>query len=115
MALYKADMGTAHAYAQLATTPNAETIFETIRTEYELTKQEILLVAQIPALLEESPFLQYSLKRRDPYLDPLNNIQITLIKRHRDYVASTGQADSPWLGALLRTINAIAAGMRNTG
>lgn len=115
MALYKADMGTAHAYAQLATTPNAETIFETIRTEYELTKQEILLVAQIPALLEESPFLQYSLKRRDPYLDPLNNIQITLIKRHRDYVANTGQADSPWLSALLRTINAIAAGMRNTG
>lgn len=115
MALYKADMGTAHAYAQLATTPNAETIFNTIKTEYELTKQEILQIAQISALLAESPFLQYSLKRRDPYLDPLNNIQITLIKRHREFVAQTGQAESPWLEVLLRTINAIAAGMRNTG
>jgi len=52
------------------------------------------------------------MKRRDPYLDPLNHIQIMLIKRHRQY---QGEEPSPWLDNLLRTINAIAAGMRNTG
>jgi phosphoenolpyruvate carboxylase len=116
MAMFKADMGTAHEYAQLAkNVPNYETIFNTIRHEYELTKQEILLIAQIPDLLAESPLLHYSLKRRNPYLDPLNNIQITLLKRHREFATQTGQSDSPWLEDLLRTINAIAAGMRNTG
>jgi phosphoenolpyruvate carboxylase len=76
---------------------------------------EVLSVAHLSALMEETPLLQYSLQRRDPYLDPLNHIQITLIQRHRQYVQETGNTDSPWLPTLLRTINAIAAGMRNTG
>ncbi len=116
MALYKGEMDTAREYAELAENQeNAQKIFADIRAEYELTVAEVLGVAHLNSLMEETPFLQYSLQRRDPYLDPLNHIQITLIRRHRQYVQETGSTDSPWLPTLLRTINAIAAGMRNTG
>lgn len=116
MALYKGEMDTAQEYAALTKDQtNAQAIFADIRNEYELTVKEILHVAHLQALMEETPLLQYSLKRRDPYLDPLNHIQITLLRRHRQHLEQTGELDSPWLPALLRTINAIAAGMRNTG
>jgi phosphoenolpyruvate carboxylase len=52
--------------------------------------------------------------RRDPYLDPLNHIQIMLLKRYRDESLSEEERDK-WLNPLLRSINAIASGMRNTG
>ena len=70
---------------------------------------------RLQTLMEETPLLQYSLQRREPYLDPLNHIQITLIKRHRHYAQEQQTVESPWLPVMLRTINAIAAGMRNTG
>ncbi|WMP18559.1 phosphoenolpyruvate carboxylase [Thiothrix lacustris] len=116
MALYKGEMDTASEYAELATDQaSAQAIFANIRTEYNLTVDEVLKTARLGTLMEDTPLLQYSLQRRDPYLDPLNHIQITLIRRHRQYVEETGNTDSPWLPVLLRTINAIAAGMRNTG
>jgi phosphoenolpyruvate carboxylase len=116
MALYKGEMDTASEYAELATDQaSAQAIFANIRTEYNLTVDEVLKTAHLETLMEDTPLLQYSLQRRDPYLDPLNHIQITLIRRHRQYVEETGNTDSPWLPVLLRTINAIAAGMRNTG
>ena len=116
MALYKARMDTAQEYAQLAKDQvNAQQIFGDIRQEYELTVSEVLKVAKIAALLDETPLLQYSLQRREPYLGPLNHIQITLIKRHRQYAQEHETVESPWLPVMLRTINAIAAGMRNTG
>ena len=81
-------------------------------------RREILAVAQIPTLLKENPTLAKSLERRNPYLDPLNHIQVALIPRYRRAVREHG-ADSPetemWLRPLLRSINALAAGMRNTG
>lgn len=116
MALYKAEMDTAREYAELAEDQeNAQRIFSDIHAEYELTVAEVLRTARLESLMDETPLLQYSLRRRDPYLDPLNHIQITLIRRHRRYVQETGDTNSPWLPSLLRTINAIAAGMRNTG
>ena len=115
MALFKAEMDIARAYAELAEDQdNAQAIFEKIRAEYELTVQEVLRITGHKHLMDDTPLLQYSLRRRDPYLDPLNHVQMTLIRRHREHVAHSAEA-SPWLEALLRTINAIAAGMRNTG
>jgi phosphoenolpyruvate carboxylase len=58
--------------------------------------------------------LALSLSRRNPYLDPLSHIQITLLQRYRDPELDDEQRTA-WLDPLLRTINAIAAGMRNTG
>lgn len=117
MALFKAEMDIAQAYSKLAgNQSNAQTIYNQIKTEYELTVVEVLRIAEQETLLEDAPLLDYSLSRRDPYLDPLNHIQITLIKRHRDFMTNEGEgAESPWLESLLRTINAIAAGIRNTG
>ncbi|MEB4591195.1 phosphoenolpyruvate carboxylase [Candidatus Thiothrix sp. Deng01] len=116
MSLYKAEMATAQEYSELAgDQTSAQQIFADIRAEHALTTREVLKTAQLEHLMDETPLLQYSLQRRDPYLDPLNHIQITLIRRHRRYVAETGSTDSSWLSVLLRTINAIAAGMRNTG
>ena len=121
MALFKAEMDIAKAYSALVIDQgNASTIYNQIKAEFELTVAEVLRVAQQKELLEDMPSLHYSLSRRDPYLDPLNHIQVTLIKRHRDFLASEDQSaqspmKSPWLDPLLRTINAIAAGIRNTG
>ena len=115
MALFKAQMDIAKEYAGLwADKERSMSIFAKISDEYYRTVKEVLNIAKIDTLMAETPLLQYSLERREPYLDPLNHIQITVLGRHRaDVDASTGE--SPWLDELLLTINAIAAGMRNTG
>jgi len=117
MTLYKAEMDIAREYAKQS--PDAErgmAIYDQIRAEHDLTVRQVLSVAELEKLMDEDEFLQYSLHRRNPYLDPLNHIQITLMKRHRGYVdRNATDGESPHLEGLLRTINAIAAGMRNTG
>jgi len=55
-----------------------------------------------------------SLTRRDPYLDPLGYLQINLLKKYRNE-STTKEERLEWQGALLSSINAIAAGLRNTG
>ncbi len=115
MALFKAEMRIAAEYAELCEDPAvAEKVYGLIKSEYDQTTRNIFKVAEIQTLLEENPTLELSLTRRDPYLDPLNHIQITLIKRFRDESLSDEDRDV-WLEPLLRSINAIAAGMRNTG
>ncbi|HHC74293.1 MAG TPA: phosphoenolpyruvate carboxylase, partial [Thiothrix sp.] len=119
MALFKGQMDTAKEYAEIMQDQTlAMHIYGKVKDEYTLTEQQILEVAQLGQLMDETPLLQYSMRRRDPYLDPLNHIQIMLIKRHRQHGSEnlTDMDDpSPSLDNLLRTINAIAAGMRNTG
>jgi len=115
MALSKSDMMIAEEYAELALDQTtARQVFELIRDEYQRSCKWILKVAQIDELLDETPLLKQSLARRDPYLDPLNHIQLALLKRYRD--ESLDQAERELqLDPLLRSINAIAGGMRNTG
>jgi phosphoenolpyruvate carboxylase len=115
MSLFKADMDIARDYANLCSDPQtAQSIFETILTEYTRTVKHVLLVTGKRQLVKENLTLLLSLSRRKPYLDPLNNIQVTLLRRYRD-AALDETARQPWLHPLLRSINAIAAGMRNTG
>ncbi len=114
MALSKADMEIASEYAGLCSAKNAHDIYGTIAAEFERTLKGVLTVAELKAPLEESAALSLSLSRRKPYLDPLNHIQVRLLKRYRN--ASLGDEERMrWLTALMRSINAIAAGMRNTG
>jgi phosphoenolpyruvate carboxylase len=113
------DAGIAREYARLCENPKVETaIYQHFQVEYEQTCREILNVAQVATLLEENPTLAKSLERRNPYLDPLNHIQVALLPRYRQALREHS-ADSPeveiWLRPLLRSINALAAGMRNTG
>ena len=115
MALFKSEMDIAREYATLCLDKNTEhDIYEKIRSEYECTVQQALNITNQHGLLEETPALALSLTRRNPYLDPLNYIQITLLERYRNDVEADIE-DSIWLDPLLRSINAIASGMRNTG
>ncbi len=115
MALYKADINTAKEYSELCVSPETgQRIFEMIRDEHDRTLEITLKVSNMTRLLDDIPPLALSLMRRDPYLDPLNHIQVKLLKRYRDESLSDEER-AKWLNPLLRSINAIAAGMRNTG
>ncbi|HYN79059.1 MAG TPA: phosphoenolpyruvate carboxylase [Lamprocystis sp. (in: g-proteobacteria)] len=114
MSLFKAEMHIAREYLTLAQDPaRAQVIYGLIEAEYERTRNQVLNVSGLRTLLEETPDLAESLARRNLYLDPLNHIQVAALARYR---GETEQAKrEAWLDPLLRSINAIAAGMRNTG
>ena len=114
MSLFKAEMHIAHEYLRLAPDrARAEAIYNTIADEYQRTLTQVLNLAGLHGLMEETPDLQLSLARRNTYLDPLNHVQIALLERYRG--ESVPEQREQWLDPLLRSINAIAAGMRNTG
>ncbi|MCW8825498.1 MAG: phosphoenolpyruvate carboxylase [Gammaproteobacteria bacterium] len=116
MALSKADMKISEDYSKLAHDPvQAAEVHKEIAEEYRITVETILNITGNENLMDENPVLALSLNRRNPYLDPLNYIQIMLLKRHRDHDAQDHTTEDPWLEPLLRSINAIAGGMRNTG
>jgi phosphoenolpyruvate carboxylase len=115
MALYKCDIITAEEYSELCLSDETrERVFGMIRDEHQRTQEYTLRVSNMDRLLDDIEPLALSLMRRDPYLDPLNHIQIKLLKRYHDKSLTEEQRDM-WLDPLLRSINAIAAGMRNTG
>jgi phosphoenolpyruvate carboxylase len=114
MSLSKADLEIAEEYARLCDHPNAMTIYRVIADEFALTVATVMQVAQISVLIEDNPALSLSLSRRRPYIDPINHIQVRLLKRYRSESLWEAEQDS-WLTPLKRSINAIAAGMRNTG
>jgi len=115
MALFKAQMHIAQTYVSLCLDQDsANNVYRLIRNEHERTVQNVLSVAKLPYLMAETPQLALSLSRRNPYLDPLNQIQLMLLQRYRDEGVSEEDREI-WLDPLLRSINAIAAGMRNTG
>jgi len=74
----------------------------------------VLKIANIKKLLSNDPVLTLSLTRRDPYLDPLGYLQINLLKKYRNEKVAE-KTRRQWQSALLSSINAIAAGLRNTG
>ena len=111
MALVKADMPIAQQYMQLSQNPDdAERIYKRIKKEYRLTRKLVLRVTKSKELLETQEVLRRSLSRRKPYLDPLNAIQLSLLRRTRE-----ASDPGPYQDAVARSISAIAAGMRNTG
>ena len=115
MALFKAEMHIAKNYMSLCENQKtAKNVYKIIAKEYKRTTSTVLEIANIDELMEETPYLALSLTRRNPYLDPLNQIQLMLLKKYRDESLSD-EVRTQWLHPLLRTISAIAAGMRNTG
>jgi phosphoenolpyruvate carboxylase len=111
MVLYKSDLAIAGRYAGLV--PDralAETVFGQIRAEWERTVEAVLKITGQSALLEQNPDLAAVIRARLPYIDPLNHLQIELIRRRR--AGDDGEAVRQ--GVHL-TINGIAAGLRNTG
>jgi phosphoenolpyruvate carboxylase len=116
MSLSKSAMAIGREYASLCPDPAVtEEVFGRIVAEYRRTADEMLAVKDAGALLEDNPDLARSLERRDPYLDPINYIQVTLLDRYRCTPSDQAEEKTRWLSPLLRSINALATGMRNTG
>jgi phosphoenolpyruvate carboxylase len=112
MVLAKADLGIARRYAGLVQDEAlAETVFRHIRAEWDLTLEALLEITGQGALLEKTPDLAAMIRSRLPYIDPLNHLQIELLRRLR-----TGDGDEAEVREGIHlTINGIAAGLRNTG
>jgi phosphoenolpyruvate carboxylase len=115
MSLFKSDMRTARYYADLCENKElADRIYNMILSEHKKIMRYVLEIPQVERLLSSEPTLELSLTRREPYLDPLGYIQINLLRKYRAGSKDAALCEE-WKGALLSSINAIAAGMRNTG
>ena len=111
MVLAKIDLGIAERYAQLAANKaQGRRIFAAIRAEHRLTLKHWLAISEQKQLLESNPQLARALRNRMPYLDPLNHLQVELIKRYR-----RGRTDERIKRGIHMTINGVSAGLRNTG
>ena len=115
MSLFKSDMRTALEYSKLCNNKAlGKSIFAKVEKENRRTIEQVLKIANIKNLLSNDPVLTLALTRRDPYLDPLGYLQINLLKKYRDESVVENKREI-WQSALLSSINAIAAGLRNTG
>jgi phosphoenolpyruvate carboxylase len=111
MVLSKADLAIASRYAGLVADETLRTaIFGRIRAEMESTVAALLRIMGTQTLLADNPRLARSIKYRFPYLDPLNHIQVELLRRFR-----AGDRDERSRRGIHLTINGIAAGLRNSG
>jgi phosphoenolpyruvate carboxylase len=111
MVLAKSDMGVAARYATLV--PDAalrKAIFSRIKDGWDTTRDQLLTLTGQTSLLQRQPALARAVKLRMPYIDPLNELQIELIRRRR-----SGESDPRIAEGIHLTINGIAAGLRNSG
>lgn len=116
ISLLKADMGIAALYAELVTDPaQRATLFARIENEYARTRAAVLAITGSAELLDRDPNIQRSIQLRNPYVDPLNYLQIELLRRLRSLPDPDGPEAGPLRDAMIVTINGIAAGLRNTG
>ncbi|HTU24531.1 MAG TPA: phosphoenolpyruvate carboxylase [Pirellulales bacterium] len=118
LALAKADMYVAQRYASLNDGGESRgVIWSRILAEFGRSREAILDVVGEPELLAATPWFQRSIEARNPYIDPLNLIQIEFMRRRRSQAGiETGAAEEERLRDLLRlTVQGIAAGMRTTG
>jgi phosphoenolpyruvate carboxylase len=86
-----------------------ERVFATIEAEHDRAVEAVLTIVEARELLDRQPVLQRSIRLRNPYVDPMNAIQVELLRRWRE----TG--DETVKRPLLRSIAGIAAALRNTG
>ena len=111
MVLAKSDLAVASRYAELV--PDAalrDSVFGRIRDEWHRTVRAVQAITGRDSLLADNPALADSIRNRLPYLDPLNHLQLELLRRHRD-----GKTDDRVRRGIHLTINGIAAGLRNSG
>jgi phosphoenolpyruvate carboxylase len=115
--MIKTDINLARNYARILEELDqkkvADNIFSMIETEYKKTEKILFTINESDTLLPKSSLLYQSFGMRKPYIDLVNYIQIVLLKRLRKNPELA--ADEDMINLVLRTINCIAAGMRNTG
>jgi phosphoenolpyruvate carboxylase len=124
MALAKADAGIAAHYDRHLVPADLQDLGAALRARLERAGDVVLTITGHRRLLDGNPVLQRSIDVRNPYVDPINLLQVELLRRLRsmphdrgdDRDANDGDQERATLRrALLVTINGVAAGMRNTG
>jgi phosphoenolpyruvate carboxylase len=111
MVLSKSDIAIASRYAELVSDVRLrERVFGRLRQEWQSSIDAVRAVTRQQTLLESNPLLARSIRNRFPYIDPLNHVQIELLRRHR-----AGDADPGVVQGIHLSINGIAAGLRNSG
>jgi phosphoenolpyruvate carboxylase len=116
MSLLKADLDIAALYTELVPDREfGERLMATIRAEYERTRSAVLAVTNHEDLLDDDPIIQRSVRLRNPYIDPLNYIQVETLRRLRGLPDPESAEAEDLRQVMVVTINGIAAGLRNTG
>ena len=111
MVLSKSSIAIASRYADLVPDQKLrDNIFDLIETEWRETIRNLLAIINKKTLLADNQLLARSIKNRFPYLDPLNHLQVELLKQHRK-----DPGKKQVLEGIQLTINGIAAGLRNSG
>ncbi len=111
MVLAKSSIAIASRYAELVADASLrENIFGRIRREWHTSIETLLVIMDQDHLLQSNPLLERSIRNRFPYLDPLNHVQVELLKEHR-----AQNPDEQVLRGIQLTINGISAGLRNSG
>ncbi|MFT3664545.1 MAG: phosphoenolpyruvate carboxylase [Piscinibacter sp.] len=115
MVLAKSDLGIAARYVELVEDKRlGKRIFGLVRAEWQRTQDALALITGERDRLAANPSLARSIEHRFPYLDPLNHLQVELMRRYR-----AGRDDDPGMDRVKRgihlSINGVAAGLRNTG
>ena len=108
--LARADLQIASYYDGLAST-ELRRFFVTAREEFALAIEQVLAVKNCRELLDEDLTLQRSIALRNPYVDPMNLMQVDLLRRWR----ATSRSDRDLFEALLASISGIAQGLQSTG
>ncbi len=109
MVLAKSDLGIAERYAALAQSDLREQFWPRIRDEHGRTLRAVEAITQA-SLLADNPTLKRSIAHRFPYLDPLNHVQLELIRRYR-----AGETDERISRGIHLTVNGLSSGLRNSG
>ena len=111
MVLAKSDMAIAQRYATLVQDQSLATrIFDQIRAAWTETHDCLLAITRQSRLLEKNTVLDESIRLRLPYIEPLNLLQVELLKRHR-----AGETDARVREGIQLSINAVATALRNSG
>jgi phosphoenolpyruvate carboxylase len=114
MTLAKSSLEIAGGYLELVPAgPDRDRLWDRIRTEHDATVAAVLAIVEAEELLQRHSVLQRSVELRNPYVDPMNAIQVELLRRFREAEdeAERERVRRP----LLRSIAGIAAALRNTG
>jgi phosphoenolpyruvate carboxylase len=111
MVLAKSSLAVARRYADLVEDQDlARSVFGSIRAERSAAYDAVLAITGQSRLLENNPLLAQSIRRRLPYIDPLNFLQVELLRRRR-----AGEVNEDIHRGIHMSINGIAAGLRNSG
>ncbi len=114
MTLAKSQLAIAERYLELVPPEvEGERLFARIRDEHELAVTSVLAVVEEENLLDRQPVIQRSIQLRNPYVNPMNALQVELLRRHRG-AESDDEREHVRL-PLLRSLTGIAAALRNTG